>query len=434
MIKFRRLARAGAPRPRWVGIAIGVATAIFLGGLGVFLGTVGLRAENASSLSRGGPEASPPRVGTAGIGGGVNLGAGVKASVSPTAGVGLNVGVGVHVGATLAPPNAKHSPSPGSSRPDPQPTWSDPDGYPPNPEPSLPVTVKPPKPSPTTSPTTGSSHSTGELESRTFNYSGSAQTFTVPAGVTSVTVTAAGAQGGQAYDVVAGTSGIGGKGALVVSAVPVTPGETLVLMVGGEGGSNPQASVAGFNGGAAGGHLDRNGNPRSGGGGGGASDVRVGGSELADRVVVAGGGGGGAVRFGDTVGALGGAGDLVGGTGQSDQTATSQAYGGLGGTQSAGGAGGVDQEPGSSYGVVLPTSGVLGGGGAGGHGPEGSDYSGGCGGGGGGGYFGGGGGAGGFEYLAGAAGGGGSSYSDGTAKVTGGENAGNGSISLAWND
>ena len=96
----------------------------------------------------------------------------------------------------------------------------------------------------------------------TFPYTGSAQSWTVPSGVTSVQVDARGAQGGGAY---------GGLGSRVVAVLAVTPGELLKVYVGGQPGGN---NATGFNGGASGGEFAD--------GGGDASDVRLGGTALAD--------------------------------------------------------------------------------------------------------------------------------------------------------
>ncbi|MGA2761285.1 MAG: glycine-rich protein, partial [Candidatus Cybelea sp.] len=123
----------------------------------------------------------------------------------------------------------------------------------------------------------------GEKQSQTFSYTGAEQTFTVPSGVTAVTVTASGASGSSTF----GRSGPSGLGGLVKATIPVTPGEALAVFVGGAG--SPEGT--GYNGGAApytGGSC----NPGCGGGGGGASDVRQGGDHLRERLVVAGGGGG----------------------------------------------------------------------------------------------------------------------------------------------
>ncbi|KAJ1429032.1 hypothetical protein B484DRAFT_62876, partial [Ochromonadaceae sp. CCMP2298] len=86
----------------------------------------------------------------------------------------------------------------------------------------------------------------------TFAYTGFVQTFRVPDGVTSITVTAAGAQGGG----VSPTRGTGGLGAVVEAQVPVTPGTLLYIYVGGTGTYDNAAGMTtkagGFNGGGAG--------------------------------------------------------------------------------------------------------------------------------------------------------------------------------------
>lgn len=139
------------------------------------------------------------------------------------------------------------------------------------------------------------------VDTETFSFTGAQQNFTVPAGVTSITVEAWGAEGGDGNDEGgAGVPGAGANGGKVTATITVTPGETLAIFVGGQGaaattvGQDSTGGTGGFNGGAAGGG---DGDPPTsasgaGGGGGGASDVRRGGTALTDRVVVAGGGGG----------------------------------------------------------------------------------------------------------------------------------------------
>jgi len=106
---------------------------------------------------------------------------------------------------------------------------------------------------------------TAAAETRVFNASTGEQTFPVPAGVTSVQVTATGQSG-------RGGLRPNGRGAIVTGTLTVTPGSTLFVEVGA------------FNGGGA---------PN----GGGASDVRTipvsaGASSLASRLLIAAGGGG----------------------------------------------------------------------------------------------------------------------------------------------
>ncbi len=158
-------------------------------------------------------------------------------------------------------------------------------------------------------------------QSRTFDFTGGEQSFVVPPGVTSITMEVSGAQGGANW---ASNTNFGGR---VTATVPVTAGETLLVYVGGQ----PTGTAAGFNGGGAG--------DTGGAGGGGASDVRRGPGALADRIVV-GGGGGGAGYWSDqhVVGGVGGG--TAGGDGYRDPSYAT-APGGLGASQSAGGADGT---------------------------------------------------------------------------------------------
>lgn len=177
--------------------------------------------------------------------------------------------------------------------------------------------------------------------------------FAVPAGVTSVSVTAIGGRGGRST----AEGNIGGRGAQVSGSLTnLTPSQTLYVEVGGNanavGASCAGAGecVGGFNGGGSVFVLS--------GGGGGASDVRTMPrstplSTVDSRLVVAAGGGGAgvgqapcAVSAGGDAGSAGADGDCGGGTGGQPGTAT------------AGGAGGS--------GVVDGQAGQLGGGGGGG--------------------------------------------------------------------
>ncbi|MFY9739833.1 MAG: hypothetical protein WAK11_12410 [Candidatus Cybelea sp.] len=240
-------------------------------------------------------------------------------------------------------------------------------------------------------------------------YTGGAQTFDVPTGVTQISVVARGAKGA-------------GKpiadGGRVHAVIPVTPGETLVVYVGGDA----SESTGGFNGGGSGGYGDSNGY-----GGGGASDVREGGDGLANRILVAGGGGGqGGGNYYKPFGAGGQGGGKTGGAGAkggfspygSGNGSHYSGGGGGGGTQDNGGAGGSEGTGPTCYGVP-GDDGSFGQGGAGANGA--SRECGGSGGGGGGGYYGGGGGGAGAAYYSGyygggGGGGGGSSYAESRAK------------------
>ncbi len=166
----------------------------------------------------------------------------------------------------------------------------------------------------------------------TFSYTGAAQTYTVPCGVTTLSVTVYGAEGmGNTNNVLAG--GLGGE---VVGTITVVPCEVLQINVGGGGVNNTTAG--GWNGGGSGGIAGCA--SASGGGGGGASDIRVSPYALANRLVVAGGGGGtsGDRRVGCGPGAgSGGGGGYYGGGGGGGYSG----HPGAGGSQVAGGVGGL---------------------------------------------------------------------------------------------
>jgi|HubBroStandDraft_5_1064220.scaffolds.fasta_scaffold03959_4 hypothetical protein len=244
-----------------------------------------------------------------------------------------------------------------------------------------------------------------------FGYTGGPVSWTVPAGVTTVSVTADGAQGG------AGQDGQGGLGGAATADVAVTPGEVLQVDVGGAGSSQADGGAGGWNGGgASGGSYSA--------GGGGASDIRTGACassltcDMTAALLVAGGGGGGGSNGANVGGYYGGAGG--GATGGNSPMSP---YGGGGGTQTAGGAGG------SGTGCPNGGSGTLGQGGNGG--PD--DFPALCedGAGGGGGYFGGGGG--GSGEAASYTGGGGSGFGPANrVSFTSGVQSGNGAVSLSW--
>ena len=232
-----------------------------------------------------------------------------------------------------------------------------------------------------------------------FAFTGALQTWTVPSGVTAVTVVAKGAKGGNLG------FNLGGNGGRVQALLTVTPGQVLNIYVGGAGGGLG-VNGGGYNGGGSSVNDNDNGT-----GGGGATDIRINGFDLTDRVVVAGGGGGGAQSAG---GAGGGT------TGASGETlaAAATVTGGEGGTPSAGGAAGSP-----SNGAV---SGSLGQGGNGNGGGSG----------GGAGYYGGGAGGSGVNGNQSVGGGGGSSYTSPTlcssVAHSQGDNAGEGSLTITY--
>ncbi|MCK6462370.1 MAG: type II secretion system GspH family protein [Candidatus Pacebacteria bacterium] len=231
----------------------------------------------------------------------------------------------------------------------------------------------------------------------TFDYTGTAQECKIPPGVTSVEITAYGAQGSK-------DGGLGGKAQATLS---VKPNDVLYVYVGGQDGYN-----GGANGGAGGGN------------GGGASDVRLNGTALTDRIIIAAGGGGsgGNQSWCEGYGGKGGSGGGYSGT-AGNNSLTFKAGGGEGGNTTAGGSGGKGDNGGTNG-----TSGTYGAGGNGGEGGYCSCASGG--GGGGGGYWGGGGGGATGSYCkkSGAGGGGGSSYVPSGGTTQSGVETGNGQV------
>ncbi|MGA9874752.1 MAG: choice-of-anchor D domain-containing protein [Solirubrobacteraceae bacterium] len=238
---------------------------------------------------------------------------------------------------------------------------------------------------------------------QTFSSIGTEQSFTVPAGVSSVRVNAIGEAGEAGQDDSPFEAAApGGDGASVTGQLPVTAGETLYVEV-----AAPRSGSGGLG-------------SFGGGEGGGASDVRtvplLGSGSLESRLLVAAGGGGGGGTFEEAGGGRGGDAGTGGeggadteqfgcGCGQNDQ----HTAGGAAGTLTGGGVGGSRCEQGGPW---SGGEGLLGVGGLGGM-PYGPPVTGG--GGGGGGYWGGGGGEGscigaGPESAGGGGGGGGSSY------------------------
>ena len=164
---------------------------------------------------------------------------------------------------------------------------------------------------------------------KTFNYTGTLQQATIPAGTTSMDVHLWGGAGGGGGSDAGGPGGTGAAGHYVTSSTisisSAQIGTTLEVAVGGggAGGSSGGGAPGGTNGksktgysGGEGGNAGPNPYSGSGGGGGGATLVRIDGTDIA----VAGGGGGGA-----------GAGkDSNGTAGVNTNTATSNSPGTLG--------------------------------------------------------------------------------------------------------
>jgi hypothetical protein len=258
----------------------------------------------------------------------------------------------------------------------------------------------------------GGAEGSGAHGSVSYTSSGT-NTFTVPTGITSITVKAwgAGGGGGGGGSRTNDTGGDGAGGGFAESTITVTPGENLSITVGGAGGGGGT------------------GNGGGGAGGGGYSRVARGSTSLIVAGGGAGGGGGGSSN--NAAGADGGAGG--GTTGTTGDSASGGAGGGGGGTASNGGSAGTGGgNSGSGGGSLSGGDGGDGRSGAGADGGASNSGSGGGGngglqdatygyaggGGGGGGYYGGGGASGGARggntYYGGGGGGGGSSYTSGS--------------------
>lgn len=182
-----------------------------------------------------------------------------------------------------------------------------------------------------------------------FSYTGAKQTYTVPANTFFLQIDACGGEGGQ------GGAGYVGNapGGYIQSRIPVTPGSTLHIYVGGSG--NTGSTTGGYNGGGSSTYSNSN--------GGGGTDIRTGdggttGSDNTDtRIVVAGGAGGNAnfdltTTLSTDLGGGNKGGGLVGGAGRSGTATPACAsaggvctvsagyisgWGGQGGSQTAGG-------------------------------------------------------------------------------------------------
>jgi hypothetical protein len=248
---------------------------------------------------------------------------------------------------------------------------------------------------------------------------GSVQQWSVPAGVSSVTVAMAGGSGASSA-----AGGVGGAGGQMMATVPAEWGETFSVVVG----TAATNRGGGFGGGGAAGPPKPG--PGVGGGGGGGSFVFETFPTTTLLLAVGGGGGAGGDNS-ETAGA-------GGGNGPGSDATTTNADGtvvGLGGTLGAGGSGGAGNQGPSAKGsagggpAMAPSN--PGNGGNGGFSNLAAMSSGG---GGGGGYFGGGGG--GVDDPAGinaGAGGGGSGFNDPSATVLStSTNTGDGSVTITY--
>lgn len=275
---------------------------------------------------------------------------------------------------------------------------------------------------------------------QTFCYTGVVVTFTVPSGITSLTITAVGGNGG--YTIGAGNGGLPGLGAMVTGTITVTAGHVLDILVG-SGGSDGLAEEGGGGGGGTFIYDASNSNTllvAAGGGGGagynsGSSNVSGGNGQTTNTsaaTLEAGASGHG----GNGAAGTGGAGSSAGAAGSN--TGSGPGAGGAGWGQSAANVSGTYVCDGGIY----PLAGTNPGQGGAGYNSSGTNGFGGNGGygGGGGGSFDGGGGGGGYNgggggNDAGAGGGGGGSYFNGTTASKTGTNsmgAHNGSVVITW--
>ena len=168
---------------------------------------------------------------------------------------------------------------------------------------------------------------------QTFNYTGSAQSFSVPAGINTVTATMWGAAGGGSIgETVQGTGGAGGfaTGDINVSSI-----SSFAVIVGGGGGITGNGSSRGSRAYPNGGLGSLRSNYES-GHGGGLSGVFNGSFTFANSLIIAGGGGGSGGKGGAGVGSTGGhGGGSTGGGGHSSNAGGQMTT--TGATQSAGG-------------------------------------------------------------------------------------------------
>ena len=266
----------------------------------------------------------------------------------------------------------------------------------------------------------------GKGQTTTFSYTGSLQYYTVPSGVSSVTIVSKGAQGGGDTYI----SATGGTGAIITGTFAVTTGQVLAVMVGGQG------TTAQYVGGGGGGSFVWDNSTSTlyiaagGGGGAGVNWPSSAINGIAGSTTTSGTNGGGGMSSGAGTGGYGG----VAPTGYVDWAA------GGAGWLSAGNNGTLEFCTYNSIGGSTPLSGGAGGSGGGdypnnapggyGGGGGGNARCGAIGGGGGGGYSGGGAGAetSYADYFP--SGGGGGSYNIGTSTSATTGNTGNGSVTI----
>lgn len=196
-----------------------------------------------------------------------------------------------------------------------------------------------------------------------FNYTGGDQTYTVPSGVTSITVKLWGAGGGGGYRGGWSYGFSGGGGGFAKGDIAVSPGQVLTIIVG-QGGHGGNVVSTAYSYGGGGRSCNTGSDCRYGGQGGGRSAIRSGSTEL---MTAGGGGAGGSSRCLGCTQFGGAGGGYVGQSGTSGQ----YNYGaGQGGLPMAGGAGGSNVSGPGGAGLQFkggtPGSNAYGGGGGGG--------------------------------------------------------------------
>jgi hypothetical protein len=206
-----------------------------------------------------------------------------------------------------------------------------------------------------------------------FQFTGANQTFTVPGGITHIFVKMWGAGGGGGSYGGWRQGSTGGGGGYSEGIVPVVPGQTLTIRVGGRGTARPAANVAWPNGGGAslsGGDNQYTAN------GGASSSLIVPTINSGNPCMFAGGGGGGGSVTGFARNPGGAGGGLQGEDGYVDVGTPSTVYTpftlvGKGGSQSAGGGAGAGSSTtggagSSNQGGTHQNANTYGGGGGGG--------------------------------------------------------------------
>ena len=186
-----------------------------------------------------------------------------------------------------------------------------------------------------------------------FSYTGSVQTYTIPAGITSINIKVWAADGGSGgYYSYSSAYSPGGFGGYAEGDLAVSGGQTVYIYVGGRGYNWYSGGSTGYNGtlnqpssssSASGGWGGGNGYGQGGrcslygmAGGGAASHIRLGGTSSGNRKIIAGGGGGGGNSSSGSSRSGGGAGGGTNGETMSTSTQYGNRAAGVGGKTYAG--------------------------------------------------------------------------------------------------